>query len=684
MLYSIERADALSRKRVTLKDFDQIRLDEKGYNKTKDIHYNWYINSIKALMGQLGRQIMKKISYNDKKRLLRCLDRVQDRRDIVSAGKCLIEAKDAYEDMRQRRIEYKDSETSAEVVKEEIQRKDPINVEKHKQNYKKWMGSFRVAAPAAETPRFSTTQQKSIRLNPFKFLKSRKRIRYPTSYGKTKKSSRKELEAKEIERKIQERLAHFKKFFANADSSRRRKIRRQFKDAHRRILYSSKLRKPDSMQFRRRVKRSPYRLIADMVQKSDSQKYTIRNLEQMPALLEARLSPVQKVSKMVMKMVRGENDTEAVGNWTRTYETILKLKKQLDAQAREPGAKVYDLRMYDLVLGRDTPTKGIMERAKDPGFIQETYSLVSRINGKEGRDKNMKFLSPRFAPIMPDKYGITDKRQLSPSILSFYKDDAEDQILPLPKILEAAGLKDKDRAAMMEMIMEVSGTRGIVDDAMKMVSKMNIFGMEGELLSVTKRIMQMFGRLENSFNGRQRKEMKKRGYTFATPHQLEKLHEEQGIRDRKDHGFDYDYYRNLTRAQNEEALWLRIRQIASNSTERLHDATDNTTMTVDSHRRVKRLCLPGCVASPLLNVLNPTVLAPYAFTPIYGLGVLGPVVLSPSIFSPLILNPAVLSPYVLSPGIAMPFILSPYLLSPYVISPLVMAPFILNPPTALS
>ncbi|CAJ0576596.1 unnamed protein product, partial [Mesorhabditis spiculigera] len=272
-----------------------------------------------------------------------------------------------------------------------------------------------------------------------------------------------------------------------------------------------------------------------MVQKSDSQKYTIRNLEQMPALLEARLSPVQKVSKMVMKMVRGENDTEAVGNWTRTYETILKLKKQLDAQAREPGAKVYDLRI--------------------------------RINGKEGRDKNMKFLSPRFAPIMPDKYGITDKRQLSPSILSFYKDDAEDQILPLPKILEAAGLKDKDRAAMMEMIMEVSGTRGIVDDAMKMVSKMNIFGMEGELLSVTKRIMQMFGRLENSFNGRQRKEMKKRGYTFATPHQLEKLHEEQGIRDRKDHGFDYDYYRNLTRAQNEEALWLRIRQIASNSTE---------------------------------------------------------------------------------------------------------------------
>lgn len=41
--------------------------------------------------------------------------------------------------------------------------------------------------------------------------------------------------------------------------------------------------------------------------------------------------------------------------------------------------------------------------------------------------------SPRFASIMPDKADV--RGSLSPSILSFYKDDTEDQLLPIPKVI---------------------------------------------------------------------------------------------------------------------------------------------------------------------------------------------------------------------------------------------------------
>ena len=66
---------------------------------------------------------------------------------------------------------------------------------------------------------------------------------------------------------------------------------------------------------------------------------------------------------------------------------------------------------------------------------------------------------------MPDKTEIRGK--LSPSILPFYNDDAEEQILPIPKLLESTGMSDSDRETVMETIMELSGARETVDDAIK-------------------------------------------------------------------------------------------------------------------------------------------------------------------------------------------------------------------------
>ncbi|TMS33373.1 hypothetical protein L596_001123 [Steinernema carpocapsae] len=312
-----------------------------------------------------------------------------------------------------------------------------------------------------------------------------------------------------------------------------------------------------------------------------------------------------------------------------------------------------------MVLENDKPTKSPRQKLTGPTMFDSAYELLDTVTGKRNKkmreSSNLRFLSPRIAPLMPDKIE-TRSRQLSPSVLAFYNDEAEGGVASLPKVLEATGMNLKDRDSVIEMLMEVTGARKNVNMAMDLLNHMNFRGLKGEVLEVTERLSNVFKTLEKSFLHFQHDDIKSRGFTFLEKNQIEKLYRDHGVNSADDVDFNLREYDNLTRTDREAALWERIELIAENTTEH--------------HRRHKRT---------LVSVLAPTVLSPYMFTPIYGLSILGPVVLSPNIFSPLILNPSVLGPYVLSPAVAMPFILSPYLLSPYVLTPIVMAPFILNP-----
>lgn len=39
-----------------------MRLDREGYEKVQTLHYNWYLHGIKAIMGQLGKDLWKKLN----------------------------------------------------------------------------------------------------------------------------------------------------------------------------------------------------------------------------------------------------------------------------------------------------------------------------------------------------------------------------------------------------------------------------------------------------------------------------------------------------------------------------------------------------------------------------------------------------------------------------------------------
>uniref|UniRef100_A0A915CVZ9 Uncharacterized protein n=1 Tax=Ditylenchus dipsaci TaxID=166011 RepID=A0A915CVZ9_9BILA len=55
------------------------------------MHYNWYYTAIKGLIGQLGKQLYKKLSKSEQKRLARCLDRIEDKKDLIESAKCIVE-----------------------------------------------------------------------------------------------------------------------------------------------------------------------------------------------------------------------------------------------------------------------------------------------------------------------------------------------------------------------------------------------------------------------------------------------------------------------------------------------------------------------------------------------------------------------------------------------------------------
>ncbi|WKX97406.1 hypothetical protein Q1695_013229 [Nippostrongylus brasiliensis] len=283
-----------------------------------------------------------------------------------------------------------------------------------------------------------------------------------------------------------------------------------------------------------------------------------------------------------------------------------------------------------------------------PPYLKDIVGVVKSFSGAG----NARVLSPRLLPLVPDRLS-TSQRFLSPTLLPFYRDDSEQQILPIPKLLEASGLNEKDRERVLEMVMEVSGARSTVDNAMKILRHLNSFGMGKAILSVSKKIDETFERLHSSLKNYQKDDLGRRGYTFMDEKQMRRLLDDQGL-EAEEMKEQVREYGRMSREEREEALWEAVAKISGRKKRR--------------HRRFT-----------LINVLKPLTLSPYQFAPVTGLGVLGPVVLSPNIFAPLILNPAILSPWVLSPSVPLPFIVSPYVLSPYVLSPLAMAPFILTP-----
>ncbi|ULU04726.1 hypothetical protein L3Y34_017467 [Caenorhabditis briggsae] len=639
-------------KPINEKDLDKVRLDQKGFDKVKTIHTNWYVHSMKALIAQLSRNLLPKLNDDLKNEFAECLEKIHDKKDLVESSKCVMRAREQYK------------------VQAKWTRKGPIT-------------KYSVSAMKAKL-RKEVQQPKPTKINIRKLETLKKAL--PENLKIFTKQSK--LEKKKTALEIARNIHRARKLPSTSDDVISQKMK-MWKSQKRIELCQNRVSCSQSktdliMEFKKkwrrhqktsiRSKRSLTRLVVDSVSKSDGNAhgFFVKNMNRMPNLRTKEKSPVERVTGLLRAFLT--NQTAADPSWADTYKALINLKKKMDEKERESGARVYNERMYDLVL--DVPQKEtngfeMFDKKNMPGLVRQAFDLMATIDksGKRKGDSNFKFLSPRFASVMPDKN--ENRGRLSPSILSFYADESEDQILPLPKMLDATGMRDKDRNDIMELVMDVSGVKGIVHESMKMLKATDMPELDLAMDKNAQKSLQMVQDIQKSYNQKQKKDMKNKGFSLMSPFQMEKLMTEQGIVGRDDI-FNLKEYAMMTIGQRKEMVWDMVRGIAFGLTGA--QAPHSLPQRNSTSGRAKR---QSSVWGP--HILSPTVLSPILFTPIYGLNVLGPTVLSPGLFTPLILNPAVLSPYVFSPTVGIPFILSPYLLSPYVFSPLVMAPFILNP-----
>uniref|UniRef100_A0A914E141 Uncharacterized protein n=1 Tax=Acrobeloides nanus TaxID=290746 RepID=A0A914E141_9BILA len=286
--------------------------------------------------------------------------------------------------------------------------------------------------------------------------------------------------------------------------------------------------------------------------------------------------------------------------------------------------------------------------------------LMNSVKGMRKSKGNVKFLSPRFLSLFPDKLTSADE-QLSPNVLSFYKDNRS--IAALPEVLSSIGMTEFDRDSVLSMLMDVSGTTKRVNSALEILKDLNFFDAENEIMNVTEKIVSSFDRLNKTLNIFQTDQMNKKGFAFLEKDQMERFYKDQGI-DQKLNLADFEDFFNYNHVERELSLWSTVENIA---------------MDIKEHKSSRQKRGTVLIAGIPVTFFQPAVLAPFAFAPGFWPSVAGPLVLSPNIFSPVILGPSILGPMILSPGVARPFIISPYILGSFIGSPFVMIPFIINP-----
>ncbi|KAI6172588.1 hypothetical protein M3Y98_00989900 [Aphelenchoides besseyi] len=703
-----------------LKRFDRVRVDEHNFGKVRNLHINWYVHSIKALMGQLGKELYANLDKDEQTLLLRCLDKIEDSRDLVESARCLVLSRKRYRLRTSNNEQTTTSVKSSEFHKslEDLRlRNKTTTVSSDHFVFSAFKLDPNVSTPLVTSPNPLVNKPCGQNITVYRFYNQTANVEVhkPSAIIENQfnlsveKTSNVSSDYRQNGLRVGPKINRISKGLFGKIFKLKNRLKPKIKPLKiSKIDYKPsrhKTLKPIATQsnyysMRRRYKRNmswfgqkflkSRKMQRDEQPLDHNETWKVKKADRVSLLSSVDKSPVSRIANLISTFARTptQNESETrtardrVNRWSHTYTKLLNMKKSIEQKESSPGARVYSHRMYDLVLDSERPSMTPKQSRRPEGLVQMAMDLFSRVGGDKSRPEreksNMKVLSPRFAPLMPDKVETKDSH-LSPTFFAFYEEPNNTaNIASIPQvvqsfgclivkfqILKATGMDKKDSEAVMATIMDVSGARDTVEDAMETLNDLNFFvaGIEGEIMSVTENMAKIYDKLESSMKKQQNKELDKRGFTFLDKHQLNKLYRDSAL-NLPDEAIDFEDYTNLNNHEREEALWKTIEKIAINEPEEPRSRFNRT-------RGKRDLTTP--------SILQPVVLAPFMFAPVTGLNILGPTVLSPNIFSPLILNPAVLAPYVLSPAVAIPFIISPYLLSPYVLSPLVMAPFILNP-----
>ncbi|KAI6221060.1 hypothetical protein M3Y95_01000900 [Aphelenchoides besseyi] len=446
----------------------------------------------------------------------------------------------------------------------------------------------------------------------------------------------------------------------------------------------------------RKDKQRRKRSYSNFINEPEEEKFRPKSMSRPPPLQSAA-SNVSLTSVGARLFLNGFRQLRNSTTKENADVNLHKLQKLIEARSE---ARQYKRTLADVVLDRrgkkrtrktaSERIKALMtEEAKQP-LMERAYELLDTLE-KHNQKLNLQALSPKFLSIVKDKRQKDVGQLLSPNLFPLYKD--KDAILPIPDVLETAGLTETERTAFLDLIIEASGANDMIKEMTQMLDNSEARLLNDDINNVTNLIQKQFRTLHESLSEEQKQEMKEREFAFLNRSQLEMIYGHKGnivaveitvalgLMDKVP--FDLDEYEKWRPSNLKTGLMHMVRSVANGKPLASAEL---------SPRRVKRQFEPepGVVVT-----FEPTILSPFVFAPdILEGAVLGPTILSPSLFSPEILAPVLLSPVIFSPSIGDPLILSPYILSPkmiggeifaayilspYAISPNILHPFVLSP-----
>ncbi|KAK0418256.1 hypothetical protein QR680_013460 [Steinernema hermaphroditum] len=398
---------------------------------------------------------------------------------------------------------------------------------------------------------------------------------------------------------------------------------------------------------------------------------SVKTLQEMPGLKDTKQgnpkSPVTMLAKFLTNVVRSvdpRNRMESKATWEDSQKRIHKMERMIE---RSGDRFNFKRRMLDVVTGMKR-RRTVAEKVRDllptnrSPLMSDVFKLVESYSKHNG-EVNYRFLSPKFGSVLPPRHSHRTESVFSPNVLPFYRDP--NSVLPIPDIVEATGLPSGDQKAVLELIMEASGARLVVDEASKVFEKAASGGFLEDILNITNAITNTFQSIERTFSSEQRSQMDTDDFTFLTAEQLKEMFASGGVFNVSDLPFDLEDYAKWKDEEREEAVIEKIRSLAEEGDGR-------------SSRSKRQITLSPFAFSPTkldLAVLAPMTLSPNIFSPI----ILAPGVLSPPVFTPMVGSPLVFAPFILGPNVFSAAVFDVYVFSPYFISPNVFNPYVLSP-----
>uniref|UniRef100_A0A914VA80 Cytosolic fatty-acid binding proteins domain-containing protein n=1 Tax=Plectus sambesii TaxID=2011161 RepID=A0A914VA80_9BILA len=695
MSWAFEEFDALIKQDQKRQELRKNKVDPKLYDKMKNMHQHWYIGAVRGLLGAVGKELYQNLPSNFRQELAECLNAIKDEEDVAAGAKCVSRAFDLEESAKETvytesgsfgilKQENKEStngnsqedliqnsvHSSEEITKAFVQSNDNEAVQEENSS---WLGMV---------VQNSSIDNKKRSMNRKVILPSKQKV---SRIHRLNELAQLAYNRRRSPSKTAERMS------ASRANSRVAAKRRAEKEAL------------------RRHRRSPHRLAGAS---DDEQDTSVLKLNGMPNLFEhgvpATESPVLTMSRILTQIITKKSADQLDGNtWRKTNERLDHLKKQLSSvqNAQNADQTFVQRRLFDIVTDSgqggvkssvQAMKNAVLGEGKDDAaklggvpFLTDAFKLIKMLS-ENNVTQSVKLFSPRIAPIMKDQRKGSENL-FSPSLLSLYRDDSPNNIASLPEILGHVGLSKEEQDKMMEMVMEMSGSMGIVNKILDNVDNpKNLLGLGQDILDATERIGDAWTGFQSSLSKEQHHEINHKGYSFMDKQQLETFYGKDGpFKSANAADMQEVDLSKATPEERKQALRATIKQIA----DELPPPSTNSSSPIRAKRALNnyfagpfpspRIILTPFAFAPTIDVpsiMGATILSPSVFSPfINNLQVLTPAILSPGIGNPYIISPYLLTPLILSPTVFIPYILSPFVFGPFILSPLVMAPFVLSP-----